>query len=104
MKILLICCGGMSTAILVKKIDNIAKNKNLKNLSIESRGNSIFNLDEGKWDVCLLAPQVSYVLNFIEKRLKIPVEVIDRGAYATCNSEEILNQALKAYKIYKSKV
>ncbi len=58
MKILLVCSGGMSTAIVVKAIEQQAA-KTGRDIAVKSVGSGEFpEAVRGGWDVVLVAPQV----------------------------------------------
>ena len=65
-KILLVCSGGISTSLLMKKIE--------------------------KYAVLLLGPQVAYRKKQIADSVAIPVAVIAPQDYAFCNVENILKE------------
>jgi len=94
-KIMLVCCAGMSTSLLVKKMEDAAK---LKNIEVE-----IFAVGEAEVknhenvDAVLLGPQVRYLFSKMEKIMDskgIPIAIIDSIFYGTMNGEAVLNQAL----------
>ena len=95
-KILLVCSAGMSTSLLVTKMQKVAEDKKIE-CSIEAvaEADAMEKLDEV--DVILLGPQVRFLLSKFEKVTKekdLPVEVIDAVAYGTMNGEKVLNKAL----------
>ena len=95
-KILLVCSAGMSTSLLVTKMQMVAEDKKIE-CSIEAvaEADAMEKLDEV--DVILLGPQVRFLLSKFEKVTKekdLPVEVIDAVAYGTMNGEKVLNKAL----------
>ncbi len=93
-RILLVCGAGMSTSILVKKMQDVAAEKNIE-CEIEAHGNVDIGQFVGKFDVCLVAPQIRFSLEEIQKALpSIPVEVIDMLIYGTANGEKALEQAI----------
>lgn len=99
-KIMLVCCGGMSTSLMVTKMKNRAKT-----LSDEIE---IFALAEcdalrmiSQVDVIMLGPQVSYALSDFQDKAKphsVPVKVIDTVDYGRMNGEKVLAEALRAIK------
>lgn len=97
--ILLVCAAGMSTSLLVNKMNEAAKAQN-----IEVRINAVpvaecENIIDTV-DIVLLGPQVRFQKSQIEKYTKgrIPVEVIDIRLYGTMNGKAVLETALKAIK------
>lgn len=94
MKILLVCNAGMSSSILVKKIIDYAHSIG-EELYVDAVSSA--NLDEcaGKYDVCLVGPQIEYALSEISMCLKIPTEVIDMRIYAVVDGKGAYEQALR---------
>ena len=96
MNILLICAAGMSTSLLVTKMQNAAKEKEVEaNIWAVSAGEAKDHLD--KADVVLLGPQVRYKLAHFKKEGEqrgIPVDVINPADYGRVNGEGVLHFAL----------
>lgn len=95
-KILLVCSAGMSTSMLVTKMQKAAKDKGIE-CSIEAvaEADAMGKLDEV--NVILLGPQVRFLLGKFQKITReknLPVEVIEAVAYGTMNGEKVLNRAL----------
>ena len=94
-KIFLLCSAGMSTSLLVNKIKEAAKKQGLED---DIAATSLANLKDIKEeaDVILLAPQVRFDKERVEKEVKdIPVNVVDMTAYGMMDGEKVLNQARK---------
>ncbi|MGL4663056.1 MAG: PTS sugar transporter subunit IIB [Culicoidibacterales bacterium] len=93
--ILLVCAAGMSTSIVVKKMQEAAAKRNLE-VTIWAVGESEAKREHEKADILLLGPQV----RFIEPKMKelvdgrIPVQVMNMQAYGMMNGEKILDDAL----------
>lgn len=94
MKILLVCNAGMSSSILIKKIKEAGERRNL-NLTVEARSNNGLNSEVGKWDVCLVGPQIMYAVDSIKATLGIPVQSVEPRVYAMADGDKALDQALK---------
>ncbi|MEH7334644.1 PTS sugar transporter subunit IIB [Neobacillus drentensis] len=100
MKILLCCSAGMSTSLLVSKMEACAKSKGIE-CTIWAVGSTEINEHINKADVLLLGPQVRYMLSQLKKTgdmLGIPVESINPMHYGLCNGEEVLKQAIQLIK------
>lgn len=97
MKIMLICAAGMSTSLLVKRMEEAAKNEGIEADIFACPELEIFNHLEGV-DVILLAPQVRFLKKKVSERVpdSVPVEVIDMRLYGLIKGEEILKNALQA--------
>jgi len=97
--ILLVCNAGMSTSLLVNKMNEEAENQgievNIKALPISECQAVIDTID-----IVLLGPQVRFQKPQVEEYAKgrIPVEVIDMRAYGTMNGKAVLESALNAIK------
>ncbi len=97
MRILIVCNAGMSSSILVNKIKKVAEGKGM-DITIDAVSNNGLNDEIGKWDVCLVGPQIMYAVENIKNQLGIPVESIDFRVYAVADAEKALEQAEKLLK------
>ena len=98
MVIRLFCAAGMSTSLLVKKMEEAAKEKG-KDADIAAYQ---FTVIEGV-DVALLGPQVGYQLGRAKEICEpkgVPVDVIPMQDYGMCNGMNVLKFA---YKLAKNK-
>ncbi|WP_251861378.1 PTS sugar transporter subunit IIB [Clostridium sp. Marseille-Q2269] len=96
MNILLICSAGMSTSLLVTKMQKVAKDLNFESkiwaVSTDSADENMAHAD-----VVLIGPQIKFMLESLKekgKKLNVPVEVINSSDYGTCNGKNVLKQAL----------
>ncbi len=94
MRILLVCNAGMSSSILVKKIKDAGAKRGL-DLTVEARSNNGIAAEAGKWDVCLVGPQIIYAVDTIQATLGIPVQAVEPRTYAMADGDKALDQALK---------
>ncbi|MFO7172552.1 MAG: PTS sugar transporter subunit IIB [Bacillota bacterium] len=93
MKILLVCAGGMSTSIVMKKLQKYSDEHGLGLEHIEARGLDDYQEVYQKFDVILLGPQVSHKKAEIQKTVgDKPVGVIAPADYALANAENIFKQ------------
>lgn len=97
MKILLCCNAGMSSSILVKKIKEVAS-AGEEEIIVEAVANAGIKDEVGKWDVCLVGPQLSYVVDSIKQQLHIPVGAIEPRSYALADGEAVLAFAKELIK------
>ncbi|NBJ69495.1 MULTISPECIES: PTS sugar transporter subunit IIB [Clostridia] len=97
MNILLVCNAGMSSSILVDKMNKAAAAQNL-DVVVEARSNNAINEEVGKWDICLVGPQIIYAVDSIKATLGIPVAAVEPRTYAMANGEEALKQAFKMHE------
>ncbi|QCQ04230.1 PTS sugar transporter subunit IIB [Ligilactobacillus animalis] len=100
-RIMLVCAAGMSTSLLVTKMQAAAE---AEGLEAEIFAVSATEADEhladtnDPVDVLMLGPQVRYMQNEFETKLTIPVTVIDMRDYGTMNGEAVLKTALELMK------
>lgn len=95
-KVLLICAGGMSTSILMKKMEKYAKENDFT-LKIEAVGMAAYEDAYKNYDVILLGPQVSYKKAEIQAATHLPVDVVAPYDYAIGNTTNIFKQIEKIY-------
>lgn len=96
-RIILVCSAGMSTSLLVSKMEAAAKAKGI-DCTINAYGESQLRNHEDEMDVLLLGPQVRFLLKKMKDKFadrNIPVEVINTVDYGTMNGEKVLNRALE---------
>lgn len=96
-KILLVCSAGMSTSLLVTKMNLAAAKQGIK-ADINAVAETELNRYGDKVDVVLLGPQVRFLLSKVKAFLEpkgIPVEVINSMDYGTMNGENVLKRAIE---------
>lgn len=88
--IVLFCAAGMSTSILVKKMQAKAKEMSY---DCTIRAYAIADAHEkvSDADIILLGPQVRFRKAEIEKLCNVPVELIEPRAYGMQDASSILN-------------
>ena len=98
--ILLVCNAGMSTSMLVQKMQAAAKEQGIE-ATIQAKSVTDAANEIDKADVLLLGPQVGYQKSEMEKLAdgRIPVEVIDMRDYGTMNGKKVLAHALACFEI-----
>ena len=96
--IMLVCSAGMSTSLLVSKMQKSAESKGLKaEIFANSANEADKTLRSKDVDVLLLGPQVRFMKSQFEKKVvekNIPVDVIDMRDYGMVNGEKVLQTAL----------
>lgn len=101
MKTIMLCCSaGMSTSMLVKKMQAEAEKRGL-DVKIDAYGVSEFDEQFPHYQVVLLGPQVKYMLESLaEKTLEqgIPVAAIDMMDYGMQRGDKVLDFALSLIK------
>ena len=95
--ILLICSAGMSTSMLVAKMQKASQEQNIET-TIWAVGDAEKSENIGKADVVMLGPQVRYMKKTVEDIVKgeKPVLVIDMADYGMMNGPKVLNTAIKS--------
>ncbi|MFW2490234.1 PTS sugar transporter subunit IIB [Clostridium chromiireducens] len=94
-KIMLACCAGMSTSVLVSKMKEHCQKNNIE-AEIWAISEQDVKKEIEKCDVLLLGPQVRHLLPEIKVTAdskNVPVAVIDMMAYGTCNGKKVVSQA-----------
>lgn len=95
-KILLCCAAGMSTSMVVQRMEKAAKEKNIA-VEINAVGLDEYVEQIANYDCCLLGPQIKYKLvDFkpLADELNKPIAVINTMDYGMMNGEKILAEAL----------
>ncbi len=95
-RIMLCCSAGMSTSLLVRKMLEAAKERELQ-VEIDAYGVAEFDTQFPRYQVVLLGPQVKYMLNTLSEKaaaLGIPVQPINAMDYGMQRGNEVLDYAL----------
>lgn len=97
--IMLVCSAGMSTSLLVTKMQKAAKEQGVDvKIFALSASEADPKIEKGELDVILLGPQVRFMKQQFEQKVagkNLPVEVIDMRDYGTMNGEKVLGDALE---------
>ncbi|MCT1575479.1 PTS sugar transporter subunit IIB [Oceanobacillus kimchii] len=96
MKIRLVCSAGMSTSMLVKKMEIAAKENKLE-VEIDAIPESQLKNHLTDLDVVLIGPQVRYLEKKIRELVEpkgVKVAVIDQMAYGLVQGDKVLEQAI----------
>ncbi|UPU39072.1 PTS sugar transporter subunit IIB [Erysipelothrix sp. Poltava] len=94
-KIILLCSAGMSTSILVTKMQEAAAAQGY-DVEISTHAVSEAARVGADADIILLGPQVRFNLSTVQKQLpEKPIEVIDMRAYGTMNGEAVIAEVKK---------
>lgn len=97
MKIMLCCNAGMSTSLLVQKMQKEAAARG-EDVTIEARpmNEAMDHIDEA--DIILLGPQIGYAKGDFEKAVagRCPVTVIPMADYGRMNAAKILDDVKAA--------
>lgn len=98
--IMLVCSAGMSTSLLVTKMEKAAEAQGLEaKIFAVAEAEASNHLDE--IDVLLLGPQVRFLEGNMKKKLEpkgIPLAVINSVDYGMMKGDKVLEQALGLMK------
>jgi len=94
MRIMLACALGMSTGMLMERMRESAK-KQGKEYTIWAVDVSSVSRNDGKFDVLLLGPQVTYLAEEFKEKYEpeVPVAVIRPVDYGRMNGAAVLEMA-----------
>ncbi len=94
MRIMLACCAGMSTSMLVAKMEEAAKVQG-KDYKIWAVDQGLIEQEIGNFDVLLLGPQIQHTLRKVKKIVgdDFPVAVIKPVDYGRMNGQAVLKHA-----------
>ena len=90
-RIVLLCNGGLSTGILVKKMKAAAEAQDFACAAPVSDAEAV----GAEADLILLGPQVRFQMETVKKQVACPVTSIDPVSYGTMNGKKVLNQVKK---------
>ena len=100
--IMLVCAAGMSTSLLVSRMQKAAEADGIEaNIFATGASDADNKLESTDVDVLLLGPQVRFMEGQFKTKLAdkgIPVEVIDMKAYGMMDGETVLQQGLSLAK------
>src|SRR5699024_2489894 len=97
MNISLACSAGMSTSLLVSKMEEAAKEKGME-VSTCAVSQHKAQTEKEKADVLLTGTQMQFMKKKFAKvgeEVGIPLDVIDPRAYGRVDGEAVLNKALE---------
>lgn len=95
MKILLVCNAGMSTSMLVTRMEKASQERGI-DATILAVPLTQAEKEINEWDIVLLGPQVRHCLSQLKKCSNgTPIEIIDMKDYSLMNGANVLEQAIK---------
>lgn len=95
LKILMVCNAGMSTSMLVLRMEKVIEAKGVDAI-VQAMPLTDAEKHIQEWDVVMLGPQVRHNLNELQKLApEKPIEVINMRDYGLMNGEKVLDAALK---------
>ncbi|GFI07851.1 PTS sugar transporter subunit IIB [Candidatus Merdisoma sp. JLR.KK006] len=90
-KIVLLCSAGMSTGMLVKKMEEAAAEMGYE-ADIHAWPVAEAERVTKDADIVLLGPQIRFQLNRMKGIASCPVEAIDMTAYGLMNGEKVMKR------------
>lgn len=100
--ILLFCDAGMSTSIMVKKMQEVCDKHNMPFVvSAHPIARVVDIVEEMNPVIVLLGPQVKFLEDKTNKQLEkfdVPVDVIDAAIYGAMNGEEVMKNVIRKLK------
>lgn len=100
MNILLACSSGMSTSLVVKKMQEAAANRNIE-CKIWAVAQDKVEEEMKKADVLLIGPQMRFLKQKFEamaKEIGINMDIIKPMDYGRCDGNSILDAAIELIK------
>jgi len=97
MKIKLFCSAGMSTSLLVTKMQNVAKERGL-DVEIAASPEATIVKETEACDVALMGQQVRFMLANAKEICEpkgVPIDVISMQDYGLMKGDKVLDQALR---------
>ena len=98
-RIMLACAAGMSTSLLVTKMEKAAAEAGVE-AKIWAVPEATAKAELGNFDVLLIGPQIKFKFNDFNKWAdgRFPVHVIDMRDYGTMNGKAVYTTALKLFE------
>lgn len=98
MNIMLACNAGMSTSLIVARMEEAAEEQG-KNYKIWAVDQASIKRELGNFNILLLGPQVGYLQKKVTKLVeeKVPVAVIKTLDYGKCDGAAVLKFAEDTY-------
>lgn len=102
LKVLLVCSGGMSSAIVVKSIEKEAEKQGMP-MNVKAVGTGEFEdeLKGGGWNIALVAPQVRHRyagFEAVAKEANIPIALISPQGYGPLGGPKVIEQIKEMIK------
>lgn len=98
-EIMLVCAAGMSTSMLVSRMQKSAEDRGLEvEIFAVSANEADSKMETQAIDVMMLGPQVRYMKSKFEEKADqqgIAIDVINMQDYGMMNGEKVLDRALE---------
>ena len=101
-RILLCCAAGMSTSLLVTKMEAYAASQGIE-AKIWAVSANVIDNEAGNFDVLLVGPQIRYALKKLQKQFgdQVPVDMIPMAQYGRMDGEATVKQAMSMIENFK---
>lgn len=96
-RIMLLCCAGMSTSLLVQKMQQAAQEADIQ-VSIRASSEAEAKKQMDDVDVILLGPQVRFLKDQIQKAIgtrDVKLDIIDSASYGRMDGKAVLEHGLR---------
>ncbi|WP_088072632.1 PTS sugar transporter subunit IIB [Gottfriedia luciferensis] len=101
MKVLFVCAGGMSSAIVVNALKKEAEKNGLQ-MEVQAIGTQEFGEEvKNGWDIAMVAPQVRHRFDSLKAEAdlaNVPCEVIPPTAYTPLGGSKLLTMVKEITK------
>lgn len=102
MKVLFVCAGGMSSAIVVNALKKEAEKEGIQ-MEVHAIGTGEVSQEIGNgWDICMVAPQVRHRFDQVKKEADaagVPCEAIPPQGYSPLGGPIVLKKLKEVIKI-----
>ena len=93
--ILLLCSSGLSTSLLVNRVQKLATERDI-DINVSTTSSNTYKRFADNADVILLGPQVRYMLREVQKAAPdTTVSVIDSCAFKRMNGSAVLDHIVE---------
>jgi PTS system cellobiose-specific IIB component len=99
MKLMVSCIGGISTALLVERIEAAARDENI-DCQVWSVPETQIVEEIGKFDVLLVTTPVNKTRIKSLLHGRYPIDEIELGEYTTLDGHGVLHQAMELYQAF----
>lgn len=102
-RIMLVCAGGMSTSLLMNKMNAAAKARGIEvEIWATSQGDAKNHYD--RCDIVLVGPQIRFAIPKMKEELtgRAPIQGIEMADYGCMNGEKILTIALEIMDAFEA--
>lgn len=105
MRILIMCASGCSSSVLMAAMDKASKEMGLEDVTVECLNSNLATTNHLHYDAVLLAPQVRFQKEKMEKIMgpTVPVGVLDTLTYGRLDGKGCMQKVLAMLEEQKNK-